>query len=262
MSFTSASSLVSLIIQPLPTWLPWVGEIRSVGLRCHPLFVGSGANPPFIAIRQSLPGAGCPTSTFQLCNGDAERGDARRTAPKVGQGKGKGRMGIGGRRNAPRGAAPGASPGEERGEDRSAAGGYVAWPRAGAICVAMASVRSVLAIGPERVVLAVKLILSQQPRRRCVERPKRAVRSNRREKGRRSVSAAPQGEFAELRTQGFRAGSSRHLLPMRLASSQMLPGKGNPGRRLFRLTPPRFSPWGWNSAPWFGIPGEARRALP
>jgi len=95
-----------------------------------------------------------------------KRVDARRTAPRVRQRNGK--RGIGGWRKTQfaKGSTLGELPSDGRGEERSAVDGYVARRRAGAIWVAMASVRSVVAAGPERIGPAVKPLLSQQLHRR------------------------------------------------------------------------------------------------
>ena len=167
-----------------------------------------------------------------------ERGGAGRTASRAGQRNGIRRMGFGGRRNTPRGVTPGESPGEERGEACCPADGYVAMRRAGAICVAMASVRSVVAVGPERVEPAVKLLSVQQiPRSRDEAAGAGNPLQPLGEEMAKRVSRFA-GEHEGLRTQGYRAGSSRHLLSVRLPRCQWLPGKGNRGRRVFRLPPP------------------------
>jgi len=74
MLFANTSLMVSLINQPLPPWLPRAGGTAALGLPYHSLFAGSDANPPSIAVRQSLPRAGCNTLTVRLRNGNAGTG--------------------------------------------------------------------------------------------------------------------------------------------------------------------------------------------
>lgn len=170
-----------------------------------------GARPirsPWPSARLS-PAPGAPLPRPGSATEMPEWGGAGRTAPKVRQRNGIRRMVVVGRRNTPRRVTPGESPGEEMGEACSPADGYVARRRAGAICVAMASVQSVAAAGPERVEPAVKLLSVQQLPR---SRDEAAGAGN---------SLQPQGEeIAErvsrfageregLRTQGHCAGFGR-----------------------------------------------------
>lgn len=77
MLFANTSLMVSLINQPLPPWSPWspqAGSTEALGLPYHSLFAGSDANPPSLAVRQSLPRAGCNTLTVRLSNGNAGTG--------------------------------------------------------------------------------------------------------------------------------------------------------------------------------------------
>ena len=180
-------------------------------------------NPPSIAIRRSSPQPDATLPRSGPATEMPERGDARRTAPRVRRRKGKRRVGIGGRRTAPRGVTPGASPGEEMGEEPSADDGYRAGRRADAICVAMASVRPVVvAVGPERIEPAVSLPSVQQLCRSHDEAAG-AVRS-----------LQPQGE-----------GNAK-----RMAAPPLIPvGKGMPGTPCcFRFPPPSVSLWGWGAA--------------
>lgn len=181
----------------------------------HPLFTGSGSNPPSIAVRRSLLRAGCATPTVRLGNGNA---GTRLRKAHCAQGQAaqrKTRNGDWRKTQCAHSATPGESQGEGVGEERSAADGYVAGRRAGASCVAMASVRSVVANGPERDGPAVKPLFCQQLRR------------NRGEAAGDSQSLQPQGEGNAKRP------SAPRVMPV---------GKGMPGTPCrFRLPPPSIS---------------------
>ena len=160
--------------------------------------------------------------------------------------------------------------GNKRGKGRGTQSGQ--WlrrepPRRGN-CAATMSARSAVAVRPEQGEAAVPLPVSNSYAAVVGKQPELIVRSNRRVWRVRSCFSRS-ADYAE----GVRdAGETVLLLAdtscqwdfreFRVRRGQGFRGKGIRDAVVASLPPPCISPWGRGSAPWFGSPCKAHRALP